>query len=104
VVPRPIYRTAGSGPIGRSVDTPSASIRSASRINDDSGAAWTVSEDFEWSELEVDGDSPGTISRHAMEFVPGVGVLVFGGVYRGRPDVNDDLWVLDTRELRWHQR
>jgi len=73
-------------------------------VGEDPGTVWTVSEDFEWSKLEVDGDSPGIISRHAMEFVPDVGVLVFGGVYRGQPDFNDDLWVLDTRELRWHRR
>ena len=71
---------------------------------DYSGSAWTVSEEFAWSELAVEGESPGPVSRHAMEFVPGVGVLVFGGVFRGQPDFNDALWVLDTMELRWHER
>ncbi|MDZ7706941.1 MAG: kelch repeat-containing protein [Trueperaceae bacterium] len=53
--------------------------------NEDEGAVWSVSEDLEWSLLDIEGESPPRMNRHAMTAVPGLGVLVYGGVYRGRP-------------------
>lgn len=68
------------------------------------GTAWSLSADLEWTLLEPEGDGPRPISRHAMTAVPGLGVLIFGGVPRGSPDFSADLWLLDTREMRWEQR
>lgn len=72
--------------------------------NEDEGAVWSVSEDLEWSLLDIEGESPPRMSRHAMTAVPGLGVLVYGGVYRGRPDFASDMWVINTVEGRWELR
>mgnify|MGYP002395828609 CR=1 FL=1 len=67
--------------------------------------AWSVSADLTWTLLEPAGDRPPTISRHAMAAVPGLGVLVFGGVPSGFSDFTNDLWLLDTTgDPRWERR
>ena len=73
-------------------------------LGEEAGLVWTVSEDFEWSRMSVEGESPEALSRHALNFVPGYGVLVFGGVYRGEIDFHNDTWLLDTVERRWERR
>lgn len=70
----------------------------------DASGVWTMDEDFAWSRLEIDGESPGELSRHAMTYVPGHGVLVFGGVYRGDPEFHGDLWLLDAVGGTWSRR
>lgn len=72
--------------------------------DEEAAGVWTMSEDFTWSQAATEGEGPGQLSRHAMTFVPGVGSLVFGGVVRGRPDFNADLWVLDLVEGAWQLR
>jgi hypothetical protein len=71
---------------------------------EESGTAWSVSADLTWTLLEPDGDGPPRTTRHAMAAVPGLGVLVFGGVPFGFSDFTNDVWLLDTNEMRWVER
>ena len=66
------------------------------------GTAWALSADLDWTLLEPEGDAPRPISRHAMAAVPGLGVLIFGGVPRSR--LHERPWLLDTNEMRWIER
>jgi hypothetical protein len=57
-----------------------------------------------WSSLATTGDGPGALSRHAMTSVPGLGVVVFGGLPRGEPTYTADVWVLDVTKATWTKR
>jgi hypothetical protein len=56
-----------------------------------------------WTEFVAEAPGP-RVSRHAMTAVPGLGVVVFGGLTEGASTFNDDLWVLDVADGRWTRR
>jgi len=63
---------------------------------DATGATWTA--------VDIDGETPGGISRFAMTAVPENGVLLFGGLYEGGDAFHGDLWLFDAAAGRWERR
>lgn len=57
----------------------------------------------EWRELVPAGDAP-QVSRHAATAVPGIGVVVYGGLPYGTGEFTDALWVLDVAAGTWEAR
>jgi hypothetical protein len=56
-----------------------------------------------WTVLAAENDGP-AVSRHAMVAVPGVGLVVFGGLPERTQAFTDALWVFDPATGNWQQR
>jgi hypothetical protein len=56
-----------------------------------------------WTALAAANDGP-NVSRHAMVAVPGVGLVVFGGLPVGWQGYSNALWVYDPAVGSWQQR
>jgi hypothetical protein len=73
-------------------------------LGHDAGTPWRYDvADNVWTAVATEAPGP-HVSRHAMTAVPGLGVVVFGGLTEGAAAFNDDLWVLDVAEGRWTRR
>lgn len=56
-----------------------------------------------WTEALPAGDAP-HVSRHAATAVPGVGIVVFGGLPEGGDAFTDALWILNAADGTWEAR
>jgi hypothetical protein len=57
----------------------------------------------DWTEALPAGAAP-HVSRHAVAAVPGLGVVVYGGLPDGGDAFSDALWVLDVADGSWEKR
>ncbi len=85
-------------------DPTAATLVRVGGLGDAAAPIWTYDLDTnDWRELLTAGDAP-HVSRHAATAVPGLGVVVYGGLPNGKSEFTDALWVLDAATAAWEAR
>ena len=85
-------------------DPAAATLVRVGGLGDAAAPIWTYDlEANDWRELVPAGDAP-HVSRHAATAVPGLGVVVYGGLPNGDSAFTDALWVLDASTGAWEAR